>query len=160
MKILMLMVAAIMLCGCGATTTDPSKGGLFSYDKKAYESRKQERTQKLVRLEHSTQFEQEKAVALEEQKQLKSSQVQAYDTQLQKLRQDLNSSRKTLDMAKAENAPQEKKLAELRKRQQRITNSTQSLGTVNTEAKNAELQKLLKEQSQLEEEVILLQTYE
>lgn len=156
----MLMTAAIMLCGCTAASTDPSKGGLFSYDEKAYETRQQERTQKLVRLEHNTQEEKSKATELEGQKQLKSSQLQAYSTQLQKLKQDLNSSRKTLDMAKAKNAPQEKKLAELRKRQQNITSSTQSLGIVDTEAKRAELQNLLKEQSQLEEEVILLQTYE
>jgi len=57
-------VALFLINGCAGNTTDPRKGGLFSYDPDAYEQRLATRENKISSIENDTKREKEKTVHL------------------------------------------------------------------------------------------------
>jgi len=52
--ILAVVTGILFFSGCAGQTTDPRKGGLFSYDPQAYERRLAERQAKLDAVENDT----------------------------------------------------------------------------------------------------------
>ena len=61
------LLGAFLLAGCAGQTTDPRKGGLFSYDPAAYEQRIADRENNLGAINQDT------AVQKKKNKQLKST---------------------------------------------------------------------------------------
>ena len=66
MKILYLSSAIVLflLSGCAGQTTDPRKGGLFSYDPDAYEQRLADRRNYLASIEKDTEAQKRKQARL------------------------------------------------------------------------------------------------
>jgi len=61
---LMTGVTLLLLNGCAGGTTDPRKGGLFSYDPDAYEKRIADRERKLSGIESDTAAQKHKSAQL------------------------------------------------------------------------------------------------
>ena len=61
------MLGALLLAGCAGQTTDPRKGGLFSYDPAAYDQRIADRENNLNSVKNDTSVQKKK------NKQLKNS---------------------------------------------------------------------------------------
>ena len=57
-------VAIVLLNGCASGTTDPRKGGLFSYDPNAYEQRLADRERNLSSIEGDTAAQKQKSARL------------------------------------------------------------------------------------------------
>ena len=57
-------VAIVLLNGCAGGTTDPRKGGLFSYDPNAYEQRLADRERNLSSIEGDTAAQKQKSARL------------------------------------------------------------------------------------------------
>ena len=57
-------VILLLLNGCAGNTTDPRKGGLFSYDPAAYEQRLADRENHLSSIENDTQAQKRKQAQL------------------------------------------------------------------------------------------------
>ena len=79
MKKIYLMAAGIvmvLLNGCAGGTTDPRKGGLFSYDPAAYEQRLAEREQKLSSIENDTAAQKHKSARLKKDLSSEKSKIQ------------------------------------------------------------------------------------
>jgi len=57
-------IALILLNGCAGSTTDPRKGGLFSYNPDAYEKRLSDREHQLSDIESDTAAEKRKSAQL------------------------------------------------------------------------------------------------
>jgi hypothetical protein len=59
--------AVLLLSGCAGTTTDPRKGGLFSYNPDAYEQRLAEREKRLEAIERDTAAQKRKSHVLKKE---------------------------------------------------------------------------------------------
>ena len=57
-------IALLLLNGCAGGTTDPRKGGLFSYDPDAYEKRLSDRERQLSAIESDTAAQKRKSTHL------------------------------------------------------------------------------------------------
>jgi PBP1b-binding outer membrane lipoprotein LpoB len=57
----------LLLSGCAGSTTDPRKGGLFSYDPDAYEQRLAERESHLAAIEKDTASQKHKSAHLKKE---------------------------------------------------------------------------------------------
>ncbi|WP_296824771.1 hypothetical protein [Sulfurovum sp.] len=57
-------IAIVLLNGCAGGTTDPRKGGLFSYNPDAYEQRLKDREQQLSSIENDTAAQKRKSARL------------------------------------------------------------------------------------------------
>lgn len=57
-------VTLLLLSGCAGGTTDPRKGGLFSYNPNAYEQRLTDRETHLSSIENDTAAQQRKSARL------------------------------------------------------------------------------------------------
>lgn len=57
-------IAVVLLNGCAGGTTDPRKGGLFSYNPDAYEQRLKDREQQLSSIENDTAAQKRKSARL------------------------------------------------------------------------------------------------
>jgi PBP1b-binding outer membrane lipoprotein LpoB len=57
-------ISLVLLNGCAGGTTDPRKGGLFSYNPAAYEQRLAEREQELAAIESDTAAQKRKSAQL------------------------------------------------------------------------------------------------
>lgn len=57
-------IAIILLNGCAGGTTDPRKGGLFSYNPEAYEQRLADRERELSSIERDTTAQKHKSTHL------------------------------------------------------------------------------------------------
>ncbi|MCP4119153.1 MAG: hypothetical protein GY737_27860 [Desulfobacteraceae bacterium] len=103
------------LFGCTASTeTDPRKGGLFSYNPKAYEQRLEERRGELAETEADTAKTQEETERHKADKQARQAEHESVRQQLSALYADSGKLQRKLDQAKAANAKQEKELARLK----------------------------------------------
>ena len=60
-------LAILILSGCAGTTTDPRRGGLFSYNPKAYEQRLADRERELSAIEQDTAAQKRKSAQLKKQ---------------------------------------------------------------------------------------------
>ncbi len=58
----------LLLAGCAGQTTDPRKGGLFSYDPKAYDQRLADRRSYLSSVENDTTVQKKKNSQLKYEK--------------------------------------------------------------------------------------------
>jgi len=57
-------ITLLLLNGCAGNTTDPRKGGLFSYDPNAYEQRLASRENHLASIERDTEAQKRKQAQL------------------------------------------------------------------------------------------------
>ncbi len=55
------MLGVLLLAGCAGQTTDPRKGGLFSYDPAAYEQRIADRENNLNSIKNDTSVQKNKS---------------------------------------------------------------------------------------------------
>jgi len=60
-------LAALLLSGCAGTTTDPRRGGLFSYNPQAYEQRLADRERQLSDIERDTAAQKRQSERLKRQ---------------------------------------------------------------------------------------------
>jgi len=118
-KILLSLCAVLLLTGC-QTTTDPSKGGLFSYSPRAYEQRAAEKQERLDDLYWEQDEEEERRAALQQTAAQKKSEHAAMQQQLQRANTESANLKKRLDSFKAQNTTQEAALADLKNRQARL----------------------------------------
>jgi len=66
--VILTSLGALVLSGCAGQTTDPRKGGLLSYNPKAYDQRLQERRNYLASVEDDTAAQRKKNRNLKYQK--------------------------------------------------------------------------------------------
>jgi septal ring factor EnvC (AmiA/AmiB activator) len=118
-RLLLCMLGCCTLlsgCAAGGGTTDPRKGGLFSYNPKAYERRIQERE---ARVDASSG---EAKAARDEQAQLQASVTEQENRkaeaqkQMSAMNAELAKTRRALDAAKTQDARAQASLGELRRR--------------------------------------------
>ncbi len=60
-KNILLAISIMLFTGCAGKTTDPRKGGLFSYNPNAYEKRLNDREQKLESIDSDTNAQKRKS---------------------------------------------------------------------------------------------------
>ncbi|MDD9300904.1 MAG: hypothetical protein HUK40_00610 [Desulfobacter sp.] len=117
MKFLLPAIGSLIILslvgGCVSTETDPRKGGLFSYNPKAYEKRIDDRKSTLETTEADTAQAKQEGQALELTQQEKQAQHEAMKTKLAVLYNESGKLQKELEQTKAANAQQEKELKRL-----------------------------------------------
>ena len=118
-KILLSLCAIMLLAGC-QTTTDPSKGGLFSYSPTAYEQRAAERQERLNELQREQAAEEQRRAALQQTAAQKQDELAAMQQKLQIANAESADLKKKLDAFKAQNAAQQAALTDLKARQARL----------------------------------------
>lgn len=154
MKFMGLICCALLFyafSGCTASTeTDPRKGGLFSYNPKAYEQRLEERRGELTGIEADTAKVQEETERLKADKQSRQTEHDSVKKQLSTMYTDLGKLQRELCQAKTKNTKQEKDLARfkteiasLRSQAIQVNNSPKSDAA--KQKKIAELQKRMNE---------------
>jgi len=109
-----------LLTGCAGTTTDPSQGGLFSYNPEAYQQRKQEREDRLKELEREQIAEEQRQAALTQTAAEKKNQQAAMQQKLKAANAESAKLEKKLKAFNAQNEAQKAALADLKARQARI----------------------------------------
>ncbi|MEA2048475.1 MAG: hypothetical protein U9O64_08540 [Campylobacterota bacterium] len=72
---LMVGVTLLLLNGCAGGTTDPRKGGLFSYNPDAYEKRLSDRERRLSSIENDTAAQKSKTARLQNDLALEKSKM-------------------------------------------------------------------------------------
>ena len=120
MKTVFLSLCALLLMSCTATTTDPSKGGLFSYNPEAYEQRKQERQERLQELQREQAAEERHKVTLTQSATEKQDERSALRRKLRAVSAESDKLEEKLQAFDAQNAAQRAALADLKARQARI----------------------------------------
>ncbi len=154
-----LRIAVILCCcllgtGCWDASTNPHEGGLFGYSPEAYEQRQQERQARLAAIEQEQQTESAKSKDLESQKETKAQAVERQKKAIQAVEKDVAAARTKLSKAKAANADQEKRLAELRSRAAGLEKASNAAAAKpDSEALKAELARLTKERDQLKRDM-------
>jgi phosphate starvation-inducible protein PhoH len=145
-KILPSLCAILLLTGC-QTTSDPSKGGLFSYSPKAYEQRAAERQERLNELQREQAAEEQRRVALQQTAAQKQSEHSAMQQQLQRVNAESADLKKRLDTVKVMNAAQQAALDDIKAHQARLQADIQAAqaGTGSEAARQAEAQRLRRE---------------
>ena len=153
-----LMVGSFLFllsCATTQTTTDPRKGGLFSYNRKAYEKRLDDRRAKKGDLESKQTIEQQKKEQLEGQVALKQSERNALRKKIASLDSDISKIEKQIASAKIQNDKQKHaqwkinmKLKALKKK----LAAAKSSASPDTKAKKKEIERLEKELDRLLEE--------
>lgn len=109
-----LMMFALSAC-VASNETDPRKGGLFSYNPKAYEERLEERKTTLAQTEADTEKAKQEGQVLEASKQEKIAVQEDVKARLSALYAETGKLAKQLDETKAANKAQETELASLKK---------------------------------------------
>ncbi len=99
-KVLLLSMVSLFLVACSGTT-DPSKGGLFSYNPSAYEKRLQQREEHLADVESRQDYERKRATSLERENSYTSRHIAQQERQLAALRANIARDRQLLDKALA-----------------------------------------------------------
>lgn len=118
-KILLSLCTLLLLTGC-QTTTDPSKGGLFSYSPEAYKQRKLEREERLKKLQREQIAEERRQAALKQTASQRQGERTTIQQKLQRANTESAKLKKSLDGFKAQNAAQQAALADLKGRQMRL----------------------------------------
>ncbi len=146
--IFLMLCASFLFSGCTAATTDPSKGGLFSYSPEAYEQRKVVRQERLAQLQRDQIGEERRQQALSNQLGSKNQERAAMQKKLGNARNDSSKLRKDLNAYKAQNEQQQAALANLKKRQERLAqdiNAANSGRGMTEEDKAVEAERLRRE---------------
>ena len=138
------------LGACASTETDPRKGGLFSYNPKAYEQRLEDRKATLSATEGANAVAREESSALESEKQKKEATYQSLKIQMSNLYAETSKLEDQLARARTTNTSQKTKLkqlqdevASLKKATIQVNNSPDSLSM--KQEKLAALQKKMDE---------------
>ncbi len=152
-KYLSLIMLSLLLGAC-AGSTDPSQGGLFSYNPDAYEQRKVERENRLAAIEAQQQQEKEQTESLTDEKSSKEAKVAAQKKQLASLNSSVNELKKRLDAAKAKDSEQAQQLAILKGRMGSVESNMQQANREQDDAaREAYLEKLRKEYNELQKDM-------
>jgi hypothetical protein len=116
------LCALSLLTGCKATTstTDPSQGGLFSYNPEAYEQRKLARIERLKELQREQIAEEQHQAALTQTAGEKEDERGAMQQKLRAANAESARLEKTLRGFNAQNDAQKAALEDLKARQTRI----------------------------------------
>ncbi len=146
-----VVLCSFLLGGCGVGTTDPSKGGFFSYNPSAYEERLQQREAHLATTEAQTRRSVTHSAALEKEVGRKTLSVAQQERELRNMRARVSSMQARLNSSSAANGQQ---LAELKSRANVLQKSTQSppSGQSDSERK-AYLEELQKEYASLQNDM-------
>ena len=147
-SILLVLCATFMLSGCIATTTDPSKGGLFSYSPEAYEQRKAERQDRLAELQREQIAEERRQQALNKKLGSQRQERAAMQKKISNATKESGVLRKQLDSYSAQNEQQQAALADLKKRQERLSSDIAAANSgkgMSDEAKAVEAERLRRE---------------
>jgi len=154
--IILMAGSVLILSGCATsqTTTDPRKGGLFSYNPEAYKERIDERKARQSELEMQKAEEEQKSKDLEEQVALKRSErdalakkIAALDSDIDKIEKQIANARTDTDAQKHAQWKINTKLKVLKKKLAAAKSSK-----VDTKAKEREVERLKKEIDRLLEE--------
>ena len=130
MRLLLFIVGCcVLLPGCAADggTTDPRKGGLFSYNPKAYERRAQEREARLnanseeARAAQDEQTSLEATVAAQERRKVEARK------KMDAMSAELAKTRRALDAVKARDSRAQASLDEMRRRHTELSGQLGSL---------------------------------
>ena len=147
------LCTATLFIGCANQTTDPRKGGLFSYNPGAYEERLDERRDALAEAEKEKLTSQQETSKLEAEKSAQTQEKAVVEAQLQQLNSSVASLEKDVQAKQAKTAAQKKE-------QQRILSEINSVKSSSRlademedpEEKRLELERLKKRRDQLEKE--------
>ncbi len=153
-RIMTVLASALLLVGCSATTTDPSKGGLFSYSPEAYEARIKEREARLAAIEAQQAKEREESEALKKAVGERVVTVAAQQGQLREMQTNIESLKTRLAQSKTADTTQAAKITELETRatdiEKQMRNNT---ATQNVEERKAYLEKLNQEYAELQKDM-------
>jgi chromosome segregation ATPase len=152
------LIILLTLGSCVSNETDPRKGGLFSYNPKAYEKRLEEKKATLSETEAATEQAKQEGQNLAASKQEKQARHEALKKELAVLYAESGKLQQQLDQAKTANAGQEKKLKRLKTQVADLrakTLATNNSGASDA-AKQAEVARLQKRMDELLEEAATL----
>ena len=113
--------ALLHACATGGATTDPRKGGLFSYNPKAYESRIQEREERLnassgeARAAQDEQTRLQASVAAQERRKAEARK------KMDAMNAELAKTRRALDAVKTQDSRAQASLGEMRRRHMELS---------------------------------------
>ena len=108
------MAGAFLLAGCGLST-DPTQGGLFGYNPKAYEARQQEKRAALQGIESSNQTYRDENWRLQQEKARKTSTVAGQEKELAALRKEVKGLSGSIDKLNKGSAAQRARAADLQR---------------------------------------------
>ncbi len=153
-RVISVFLGTLLLMGCTATTTDPSKGGLFSYSPEAYEARIKEREARLAAIEAQQAKEREENEALKKAVGERVVTVAAQQGQLREMQANIENLKKRLEQSKSTDTAKTAKLTELQTRatdiEKQMRNNT---ATQNVEERKAYLEKLKQEYANLQKDL-------
>ena len=154
------LLLALLISGC-ATTTDPRKGGLFSYNPKAYEARLDQRKSELSSIEKDTNIQKIESKILESKLSQNKNRFQELTEDINHLNVNLTFLQKKLEKSKVNTKKQESKKAtilnKLKKVKQEVANLKNTpYKTKNIKEKEEKLAKLQNEFDSLMQEAELL----
>ena len=149
---LALSLSLVLLGGCmGGGTTDPSKGGFFSYNPEAYEKRIQEREARLAAIEAQQAKEREENTALQQAVGEKTLSVSEQQAKLRSMQSNVSSLQSKLNSAKKEDAVKAQEL------QARLNNLKARMNTnidnKSVDERKAYLSKLQSEYNSLQQDM-------
>ncbi len=153
-RIMTVLASALLLVGCSATTTDPSKGGLFSYSPEAYEARIKEREARLAAIEAQQAKEREESEALKKAVGERVVTVAAQQGQLREMQSNIESLKTRLAQSKTADTAQAAKITALETRATDIEKQMRTnTATQNVEERKAYLEKLKQEYDSLQKDM-------
>ncbi len=147
-----VLLSTMLLGGClGVGTTDPSKGGFFSYNPKAYEERLSQRETALNSAETQQRRASAHSAALEKEVGKKTKSVAQQEAQLRAMRDNVSSLQARLNSS---NASQNQQLAALKSRADVLQKNTQSVPSGQSESeRKAYLAELQREYTSLQSDM-------
>ena len=122
-----ILGCCVLLPGCAGGSSDPRKGGLFSYNPQAYERRIQEREARLNASSEeakSAQEEQTRLQASVEERERRSAEARK---RLETMNEELTKTRRVLDAVKTRDARAQASLDEMRRRHEELSRRRGSL---------------------------------
>lgn len=150
---IIIALSVVFLCSC-ATTDDPSKGGLFSYNPDAYEKRQQERRTKLKQLREEEDAGKARQTELQASVQQKKQTRDSWAAKLRAVNKESAALRKQLSEYSPQNEAQHSAKQDLEKRRTDLDVFISAAGSSNRSdaEKEAELERLRREVEQLTRE--------
>ena len=146
------------VCGCDLTT-DPSRGGFFSYNPEAYEQRLEERRERLREFETQEIAEQQRRQNLNRDAASQRRANQEMQSKLKAVNADISKLRRNLDNFKATNDKQAVALKNLQTRLARVNDDmskVQTSETMTDDEKRVEAERLKREINRLVKEADIL----
>lgn len=140
--------------GCSGKTTDPHKGGLFSYNPSEYDKRIEARNENLKRLKEATIVEQSTTQSLEDSKESQTLQNTEFELKISALSLSIATLDDEIRTAQIKTDDQAKMRDRILKEVDQLKSSFKLADELeDTELKLQELENLKKRRDELEEEV-------